>query len=1505
MEDQIPDVYGWLEMGGATSEESMLLNTTSVDILLRTVYPGSMIALGNTNNNTNNSTNEENEENKKKETIEPVPAALYIKNNKVGINQVPVSDSNVNLTINGDIVTNGQFKWFTEEKEGDSDKTDIERIQLTNEIHIDASNILFKSQRPQFDTDQNLILGEQTTNMRLNTLGLIENKLILTESIHLDENDQRVIFVREFTPNDLSDLVNAGYNLQVKYEPILIPRLTQNTIFIVQGVKFRILNDAKLLGTSEDDQQNLSMDVLPVFVEENFQDLPLQRNQEFTFTFYRALQPPEPSSLSNIIQSELISRVTNVSSFDLSEDKKTMTLEIALATFDNQNDPFEGKYVSQKEEFFQSGFFYYFQNKELERQEEKQTLDKIVKCTMAKPIVRPGNIKRMEVTFTGVDNVRVDGFFRTMIEAFDISNAEVNQLHFYLLDTPFRFGFDTPQPILLEIKEGQNVTSDTTVNYTLFSEDNAFLFNYLLNQEYRADYINDALYIMEPAPDLTAIWTIENFEIDNLQSGVIELKTFDYTIDNEKTEKLNQGRIANVILFRLKVINRIGDFFHDTFVPYGTRMGIATTNCPEVLTVNGTTSVRDHFIMYNRESEKPFQLSFSQSHARLQIDDQEDALTLDTDFNPANFSNVRFVDFHIQSKNKDKEEEKEEDVLFNAETRFIRPATFSLVENYPDDKKKDYPSPSVQITGKGIKTYGYGEVATEIDALGALKTKALDVQDVQTHIQNFNQMEVFGISHNTVFFDMMHHEVEGIVLRMGTALQTLLKPYDMIKIKGSMFRILKMQPDSESDFRYVDIYAEWYFKQEQDVYSSSYPLVEVGEKIDITVYRDADVKKNMRASIYFEVSSFDFEEDALGKNIFLTLSGKAPTIEKMFLSIGRFYCLKKEGNRVGIVKDKHEYVNEIPHVVILKSLSHIGRDSFVLEFRAVDNVTDLKFETDLGDILNAKVTEKTSRIFIYPLNSFFQPSRRQFPFDQYEKAKFPYAKIIENGINLSFSAETEDKMFINLEHAENLKEFVSPHSPFMINPIDRIVTERGVYDVAGVYQYDKFIKVWAKFVNTNYLKTANDTTISYAFTGIPLKVVRVDYPPDDISIVFYIKDLDEATFELLKLYIGHSVFMMDKYNRIWGVTDVFKMDVMVEATGDKEERIILTVTDTRQNPIILTSKDRVDMAQERYIYVVPLQYFHHYKMADPQTEYENFIPQRLGVGTPFIREMLTVEGSASCKKEFVLYDDRSYKPFVISYDDDVLKFNDMMHFTTSNVTIKSDIDIEGTFSADSYMTTSDERLKTNIRECIPEEDLSVLEKISVHTFELKNKDMQKDKNNNIQKGVIAQEIEQILPHVVSLRYGLIPNIQKKGYVVMDEHNKTVIRIKGQTNEDSDESMDDESMDPEFEEIVKVLRVGIQLSLKFENKDRRDSHREAKETKEIKTRLVDYNMRYMRHQKRHILSLYVDEPLELFRHVFVVGMYDHHKVVDYNYLFMTTLNALRALQTEVQALKEKA
>jgi predicted DNA binding CopG/RHH family protein len=133
-----------------------------------------------------------------------------------------------------------------------------------------------------------------------------------------------------------------------------------------------------------------------------------------------------------------------------------------------------------------------------------------------------------------------------------------------------------------------------------------------------------------------------------------------------------------------------------------------------------------------------------------------------------------------------------------------------------------------------------------------------------------------------------------------------------------------------------------------------------------------------------------------------------------------------------------------------------------------------------------------------------------------------------------------------------------------------------------------------------------------------------------------------------------------------------------------------------------------------------------------------------------------------------------------------------------------------------------------------------------------------------QKGVIAQELEKLLPSLVSEKEGWLPNVYKDGFT---DVTGSIINLEGV------------SFDIVKGNILKVIILGSQsLSVKIKN--------------------VNLNI------EKNTTDIEVEDKLQPLSDVFVYGSLDSYKMVDNTYLFMTSINAIKALASEIEHIKER-
>lgn len=1377
------DMYGWLELGGATTGDPSFYNSTTQDVVLRTTTLDSMLILGNSN---------------------AVVPALYIKDNMIGLATIP----NTLLDINGDCHTNGVHNWST------NANCNLLTSNITFGIEINASNIVFNASGNTSLYGSNHFINQKTRTMELDTLGVLRNRMVISDSIKVPGEKIDNVYIQSFYTNIDDDVIESGYTIVTGIE--YADKFFKDDIFIIEHSKFQVL------GKNVDVNCNLVLNVNSYIPEQNFTPLPIASDSYVNIELLQSIDPILPTTFSNLIDNEILRQTISFTQFTYSASNTMLTLNAAV------ND--------QNNTFFNVGTMYHI--KTIHTQNTIASVpDNLVRLENKTPVLHPGDISKLNLTFRSIDPLASIIPYTAAITSRLQSANEVSCV-LYPVDAPIPFGQHTPVTLPINITQVIEVTP-TSVTYKITtSAQNDLLFNYLFNHQYQPNYLGNFAYIEDAAKEVSRIWVVDDFLFESSESGVITLTTSENISAPDVQNILNQTRGVRILPFRYSAFNRIGDSVNTCYIPSGTKLAISSVQCSETLTIGGSASVRDHFFIYSPSSATPFHINYESNVLRFNMQN-----TISTHYNkdPYGYCNQTFIHLH----NSNDINSFKEDLLINAKPLFSRGMYIS--QDLLEPNRHGF-----RLDGNNIEAVVDDITNTSLSKYGSLYTKNIGCKDVKTEMFTLSNVEIVEIINDVIFQDANHRTTSGSVIKIDATLQARIRAQDIIKVKNSLFTVVKTHiSNDDSDYRYAYLSLEWYFAQEKSAHGVQ-PLLNNAEICDITIFRGAFTRLDTITHIPMKLLNYGFITDDVNVHTEMSLTGTIDVEQIIFLSIGRFYNFKA----MGYISENDQYY--IENVLILQSIVQLGPNNVTLRFKSIDNKSNISTETNIGNLLsNITVGADNGYIYIYPLNSFFQPNNRQFPFGQHKLSVYPYTKVTESNVDISFSAEANSRTYINIKNSVHLAKYISINSEFQVSPIDRLITDFGVYDLSGVYHTTEHVRAAAKYVNTNYLQAYNNGSIAFAFNGIPLHVYKSQYPPDEQSVIYFIEDVDVELYNLMLLYVGHTMFIMDKFNRPWHVSNLFK-------TYDSDlnaQIMIITLVDLYTTNK-LSPRDRIDMSRDRYIFVIPLQYFTFSTVSNGKNQtLDNYAPNKFGVNTQFIKEVMTIEGDMSCKDQLVLYNDDSINPFTITYDKNIYNLNDQIRLSTTKCKVLTNLDVDGSVTAKSYFTNSDARLKNILQDCNPNEDLQCIENVHVKLFNLKGT------NDNVQKGVIAQEIETILPQCVTEKNGLIPNIQKKGKIIEDGKTISVLVYDGLV-------------------LTDVVRENEVLRIKCNN---------LETNKDVSVCSVTYNG-----ENEYIIR--IKESLELFSTVFIYGVYGNHKIVDHSYLFMTCINAVKALSIELKAIK---
>ena len=401
--------------------------------------------------------------------------------------------------------------------------------------------------------------------------------------------------------------------------------------------------------------------------------------------------------------------------------------------------------------------------------------------------------------------------------------------------------------------------------------------------------------------------------------------------------------------------------------------------------------------------------------------------------------------------------------------------------------------------------------------------------------------------------------------------------------------------------------------------------------------------------------------------------------------------------------------------------------------------------------------------------------------------------------------------------------------------------------------------------------------VKYAMLGIPLTVTEtIGVNADSVQYVFTTLFPDIITFA--SSYIGKYIYIIDTtMSSIWYVIDI--------AINELNQNILvvkcINPTYKAQYPNVL---DMPDVNTQRNIFVIPFKVITLTLLGT--TENISYIPQSLGIGTMNVRERLTINGSASVQDAFVFYNNTSTNPFKVTYSSNVISLNGRFLINPNNATVSSDLNVQGNLLAASVFYTSDERRKYNIRDAHALKDLAKMRDIKVKTFELAHDDTQ-----CIHKGVLAHEIMKTYPEAVMQNKDVLKFIRPLNASI--DNSANVLRVDT-TSLNKDKGTDTDKQDDNYD----TSRCAYDRKLL--------NHLQAGATIVLQQGSMIYYCKLESVLGAHEYKISRSCPEDMFLpdKCTLIGVEDLVYSVNYQYLFMSALNAMKTLAEDVEDLKTR-
>lgn len=1331
-------------------------------------------------------------------------AGMYIMGNNVGVSKPnPTKALDVHGEITCDYVTT-----YT---------TNPECNQLTPyidyRIEVCASNIRFEVQ-----TDKNTN-SNPTTTMYLDSFGVLSNRIIIADKIKTRGQTLSNMYIKSVYPNDMNDdHVISGYTmlLEVAYQDYFIP----NDMFLVDRTFFQVINNR--IEKIDEETSHLVVTFKMYLPEQNATPFPFQSESNIPeLLLLENLDLFNMPTLSNLIENNILYKDVLITEYEYGPYDLRVTFDVLV---DHNRDG-----------FFKKGSYYHVKTL---RSEETLALipNNILLLTSYEPVFdinNPSSIRNIRLTFANPETQKSVFDFASRITILIDENRYKEEPYvsaaFFPLEVVNYPGADSPEFININVAPGSNLIGHSNVVYNIAYSNDMTLLNYTLNRTCFNNYVGHFAYILDMHNDATQIWSIQDYTACNETSGQLILSSAPNLLDMDLEPYFNFGRWVKIMPFRYASYNIIGDKKNSCFIPFGTKLGVGTFEVSETLTSGGTLSCRDDFYIYNDASHDGFNIAYHSNKLSL-----NEAITIQMPDTEPESCQIQLygctaLSNHIAITTNSN------DVVYTDGTQFVltHRASSNLI----------------------------------LDNFGQVQAKIVNAEDLRDRIFTLSNITLLDVTYPATVQDVHHKWYDNVIqLRVPAIHHSRFQSGDLIRIwntsrimkqgatENSVFKVVRWETDESDNDRTILISVIFYSSHElqQAQVIGSIPF-EPQDKVKIDILREDHWKDTPTTVVPCLVHSFAYIADGLNHKTRFSMEVSIHSPNLIFLSVGRFFNIRSQGS----LKDGPDA--EIDNVVLLAGMSMITSidpnvpSRYHLEFKAIDNQTKLDTTTINECISSISPGADNAYLYIYPLESFFQPNRRQFPYNQYPDSVYPYHQHTESNVYLGFAAEHNNITYLILRYAHQLQSYFSEDARYIISPIDRLVLDSGVYDVAGLYVFQDHLLAIAKQVNNNMLSPHNSAILSWSFNGIPLKVGYAHYVADPYSVILMLENVDPLTLKLLKLYVSHNIYIMDKYAIVWHL-------VNIEERPDNS-LVAFTIQNRMPNASQFSAADFIDFAKPRHIWVVPLKYFSQSMIGNER--YDNYMPSKLGIKTKFIKETLTVGGDLSIKDSFVINSESSQRPWHISYCNDCFKMNDVFHISTSNIFMNIDLDCASFVVARNFYTNSDQRLKKNIQDVDPLKDLELLSKIDVKEFEFIG-NQQQPLIPSRQKGIIAQEIEQILPNVVSERIGFIPNICLDAKVLKDAFSVCIDKL----------SFKDATHIPQIGEHIRIISDGQPIDSQV-------------------TSILN---------KQDAVCITTTGSYKLYSRVFVYGTQAAYKAVDYNYLFMTGVNAIKALYQVVKDMK---
>lgn len=715
------------------------------------------------------------------------------------------------------------------------------------------------------------------------------------------------------------------------------------------------------------------------------------------------------------------------------------------------------------------------------------------------------------------------------------------------------------------------------------------------------------------------------------------------------------------------------------------------------------------------------------------------------------------------------------------------------------------PDGKIVLNNTNIELKRRDEQNIFFDTFGLFKGKVVMSDDVKSRKITLQNL-IFRAIYPMRYVNAENQIVDGYRAELDIGYAEYIEQEDLLCINNRLYQV--MNAFSFEDTGILAVEFDYYLTDQR-----SFPLdLHINTPYQVDVLIDLINTLNNTDYIYLPIflQSFYYSDE-----LYLHLNIQLLDLKNLSFLVQRgYYHIKNSKTRLAMKK-------AVQNIVMLESYYFLDEVNIQVTFRSVDGVTPIA--SMIGDLLDNYSPTTALPLYLFRLDTVSPRT------------------ITENEAYWGFYVISDGTKYISLKNTSLVDQ--TNTKTFENRVIDSIIfNDTQTYEVLSTYSQDG--SVILNLSGLEYLEDflyAEKGKVSYSYIANPMRIETARYL-DDYTVEYIVTNYEGFLNDLVR-FVNSYVYVIDKKRALWKIKKL-----VVTSVGSY---IHLTSTSATS-----FSSDDAFLLQPRVVYLLPFKLQALTKLGDDTNN--TYIQNSLGIGTSLLSEKLTVDGNIALKNQLRFEDLESPDYFYQVYRNSIFNFNNLFYLTPEYTLLKKDTYVDGIMTANDYMSVSDRRLKKNIRDASPYEDLNTLLKLNVKNFEFIDKKAFATANK---KGVIAQEIQKVLPNIVHTNTGFIPNIYKKGLIT------TSFRIAILGN---------------FTESINVGSI-----LRFE-KDNQAFEKEV--------------MRAAYSEKNHKTLIHIKDPVRHTGKVFVYGVKSSYKTIDKDYLFMMTMNSIKALNDKIDSIK---